>query len=728
MNIIRRAVLAAVLMAGITPVFAQAPAPVPALPDSERRTSYSITASTCACAINFQYYQDSTDYQNAVEIFLNGVKVAYNDTAFGWTITVPTGSLATRARPISDAVLTFNSVQTGTVQIVGAQRPRRLTEVSESRGVAARDFNQFANTITAELREVWDRFLRTPRVPAGETLALLPPLASRANMGVCFDTNGNFAPCVGIPSSAFTAGSGVTFTGTNPSTISVATYSAGTGISFSGSNPTVISVGASSNGALYVPTRAAAVALDLHTYGVVQSGGYASPGDGGGATFRNIGSAAFIDSFVTTYSFSGGSGYTNGSYFGVIFSASGRSGFVIGTATVSGGAVAAVNIKNTPGNQCTVGDIYTTSTITGGSFSITVTGCSAPLASFTDSVGTNFQFVPSTWPNILQFGAKGDWNGTDGTATDNFNSIQAASWFAAFKSSTSFDSGGYWGGKVVFPSGSYMAGCSGTSSLIVGQSVVFEGPSEVGAQIKLCNSFSTTTPFIEVCDPNWHFACFGSKLKNISVFADRTVGVSSGTYMIHSNNVQDFGGLDHVYIYAGQRGCTDFEHGYGGASTVSIQYVSCNGASTNTIMMLFGNTVASGLAYGSTIFEITDLVLGGPSSCSPTCQTQPGVVFRGGGFYDVNGVHCENAGQFCITVDIPVTGNNDMVRLHNINAGWGAPGVACLGTIFLAGTNTQGNTIIGMVPPGSCSAVVSNGQSGGTNRTAAIGMDMVFNP
>jgi hypothetical protein len=634
--------------------------------------------------------------------------------------------LATRARPISDAVLTFNSVQTGTVQIVGAQRPRRLTEVSESRGVAARDFNQFANTMTAELREVWDRFLRTPRVPAGETLALLPPLSGRASMNACFDSGGNLAPCIGLSSGSIAAGAGIIFTGTNPTTISTP-YIPGVGIAFTGTNPVTVSV-SPATGVPVIPTRAVAATLNLAAFSVVQTSGYATAGDGGGATFKNVGTAAFIDSFVTTYSFSGGSGYTNGSYFGVTFSASGRSGFVVGTATVSGGAVTAVNIKNTPGNQCTIGDVYSTSSITGGTFSITVTGCSTTLASFTDSAGTHFQFVPDTWPNILQFGAKGDWNGTDGSATDNFNSIQAASWFAAFKSSTSFDSGGYWGGKVVFPSGSYMAGCSGTNSLIVGQSVVFEGPSEVGAQIKLCNSFSASTHFIEVCDPNWHFACFGSKLKNISVFADRTVGVSAGTYMIHSNNVQDFGGLDHVYIYPGQRGCTDFEHGYGGASTVSIQYVSCNGASTNTIMMKFGNTVASGLAYGSTIFEITNLVLGGPSSCTPTCQTQPGIVIQGGGFFDIAGVHCENAGQFCITVDIPVTGNNDIVRLHNINAGWGAPATPCLGTILLASTNTPGNTIIGMVPPGSCSNVVSNGQSGGTNRTTTITTDLTFNP
>lgn len=472
-----------------------------------------------------------------------------------------------------------------------------------------------------------------------------------------------------------------------------------------------------------LPSRAVAATLNLSAFSAVSTLGYAQPGDGGHAVFRNVGTAPFIDSFVTTYSFVGGSGYTNGPYFGVIFSASGRNGFVIGTATVAGGAVTAVNIKGTPGNQCTVGDVYATSSITGGTFSITVTGCSAPLASSSDAVGTHFQYVPDSFPNVLQFGAVGDWDGTDGTATDNFNSIQAASWFAAFKSRTSFDAGGYWGGKVVFPSGSYMAGCNGTQALIVGQSVVFEGPSEVGAQIKLCNTFSAVTDFIEICDPNWHFACFGSKLKNISVFADRNFGVAGGTYVVHSNNVQDFGGLDHVYIYAGQRGCTHFEHGYGGASTVSVQYVSCNGASTNTFMMKFGNTLGSGLAYGSTIFEIQDLVIGGPSSCTPTCQTQPAIHFQGGGFFDVAGVHCENAGQVCITIDIPVTGNGDMVRLHNINSGSGGAALPCTSVIAITAATVVNNTIVGMVPLGSCPLSIAAFNS--SNVATPIALDIL---
>lgn len=224
MSIIRRLILAVVLSAGLAPTYAQAPPPVPALPDAERRTSYSISASTCACAVNFALYGDSTDYQNWVEVFVNGTRVNYNDTTFGWTITVPTQTLATRSRPISDAILTFVNPQTGTVQIVGARRPRRASQYNEGAGVPTRNFNQDLTDIIAQNREVWDKINdvtgRSVRAPPGETLALLPVLASRQNMGACFDSGGNLTSCVAAPSGSFAAGSGITFTGTNPTTIS----------------------------------------------------------------------------------------------------------------------------------------------------------------------------------------------------------------------------------------------------------------------------------------------------------------------------------------------------------------------------------------------------------------------------------------------------------------------------------------------------------------------------
>lgn len=241
MNIMRRAILSLALIAGMTPAFAQVPPPVPALPDTERRTSYSISASTCACSVGFQLYGDSTDVGNWLVVAINGVEIAQ---AGNWTITSPTGQIGTIARPITDAVLTFLSPQTGTVQIVGARRPRRVSQVAENAGVPARNFNQTITDLVAQNRETWDRFFRVPRVPPGETLNLLPPLSGRASMNACFDSGGNLTSCVAIPSGSFAAGTGIIFTGANPTVISSTqqSVSPGNGITITGSNPAVIAV------------------------------------------------------------------------------------------------------------------------------------------------------------------------------------------------------------------------------------------------------------------------------------------------------------------------------------------------------------------------------------------------------------------------------------------------------------------------------------------------------
>lgn len=218
---------------------AAAPPPVPALPDTERRTTYTISASLCLCNVGFQLYGDSTDYANWIEVWIDGVQQVGN-----WTLTSPTGNIATIPRPISDAVLRFTAKQTGTVQIVGARRPRRTSQLNENRGVAARDFNQIISDIEAQNRELWDRQARTPQVRPGETLALLPPLSSRANQGACFDAGGNLTSCVGVQGgSSLIAGNGIALTGVGPTTVTN-NIAAGTGIRFTGTNPISISASA----------------------------------------------------------------------------------------------------------------------------------------------------------------------------------------------------------------------------------------------------------------------------------------------------------------------------------------------------------------------------------------------------------------------------------------------------------------------------------------------------
>jgi hypothetical protein len=473
-------------------------------------------------------------------------------------------------------------------------------------------------------------------------------------------------------------------------------------------------------------SRAFALTQNLSAIASIQTLGYAAGGDGGGAVFKNVGSTAFLDSFITSFAITGGSGYTNGSYFGVVLVNTTKP-YAIGTATVSGGVVTAVNVAGTPGGSCNVGDVYTTGSIPGGSgFIITVTGCSAPLGSFTDSVGTHWQIVSSgAFPNILQFGAKPDWAGTDASATDNFNAIQAGLWFTSYMNQLNAGGGGYWGGRLWVPQGSFLACGTGSASLIVPSGVAFEGASNQGSVIRMCDAFSTSTHFITLCDSNWHFACFNSILRNIQISARISVTAGGSTYMVYSRSTQDFGGLYNVYIYAGGRGGFWFEKGDGGASTFIIDGLSVSAASP-LAMVKIGDTVGSGLNVGTTAVTIHNLVLGGPSS-GGTYQTGDGLLLFGG-FSSVENVHCEEM-IICIHVAIPSsTGNGDIVRIHNVNAASGAPAPACTGAIFLDATNNPGNTIIGQVPAGSCSNVVANSQSGGSSRGTAITTDLTFNP
>ena len=196
MKTLRRLSIAALLALGLSPAFGQAPPAVPALPDTPRLTSYTIAGTTCTCAVNFALYGNANlaDYQDWVEVFLNGVQVAYNDPTYGWTITSPTGALASIARPVTDAVLTFTGVQTGTVQIVGASRPARLSQWSENQGVSARNLNVAFTGIVAQLREVWDKINdvsgRDLKSQPGNTVGLLPLPAACSNAFLGFDSTG----------------------------------------------------------------------------------------------------------------------------------------------------------------------------------------------------------------------------------------------------------------------------------------------------------------------------------------------------------------------------------------------------------------------------------------------------------------------------------------------------------------------------------------------------------
>jgi hypothetical protein len=175
-----RKLLVALLFAlSVVPAAAQTCDPVPALPDVERITTYTLTAQTGPFSVGFQLYGDSTDYQNWLQVYLNG---ALQDPS-SYTITSPSGSLSTLCRPITNAQITFNTATTGTVVIDGDRRPRRASQFAENRGITARDHNRVLSDIVATQREQWDRMARALQVSPGDSIGVIPSATTRGNSG-----------------------------------------------------------------------------------------------------------------------------------------------------------------------------------------------------------------------------------------------------------------------------------------------------------------------------------------------------------------------------------------------------------------------------------------------------------------------------------------------------------------------------------------------------------------
>lgn len=166
-------------------------AAVPALPDTERRTRIVQGApSVGPFSVAFDVYGDGTDYSNWLEVWDDGVKLT---PVTDWTLDSPSGSIGTLPRPITDARITFATSRSGNIDIVGARRPRRTTQLTEGVGENARSKNQSYTDTIAMLRELWDLSKRTLRFTPSETQSemLKSAYASRYPK---FDSSGNVTP------------------------------------------------------------------------------------------------------------------------------------------------------------------------------------------------------------------------------------------------------------------------------------------------------------------------------------------------------------------------------------------------------------------------------------------------------------------------------------------------------------------------------------------------------
>jgi hypothetical protein len=450
-----------------------------------------------------------------------------------------------------------------------------------------------------------------------------------------------------------------------------------------------------------IATRALAQTLNLSAFTGIVTTGYAAAGDGGGATFQNVGATQFIDSNICNYTTAGGSGYTNGTYtFVTLTGGTGKAFYA--NITVSGGAVTNVlKIFNAGGFGYTNGDVLTTSAGniggTGSGFSITVTCTTSIFASFTDAVGNHFQYVPTSTIDPRQFGVKMDWFGVDGSATDNSSQLQAAFNFASYSLSTLAPGGGgnSAGAKVLMPNGVAMV-CS--QALQMWHSTQLQGQGLVNSGIHMCDSFSLTgANFITIGDSNAHLACFGSLISDIDISATITPGASASTYMLFTNCAQQGILLSNVAIYAGKRGCLDLETGWGGAAVLYFRGVFCT---------LTASTASEGIKvnYGTTLIHFLDTIIEASSFTGTAMNALGGII-------TLDNFHSEGISS-PLVVNL-TTANHSLTLMHSSGGG------GCVNLVTLAVGNTPGNFALFDAQKNGCSTnLVFDTQPSGSSRSA----------
>jgi hypothetical protein len=444
--------------------------------------------------------------------------------------------------------------------------------------------------------------------------------------------------------------------------------------------------------ALTIQSRTTAASLNLTNVNVIKTLGYATAGDGGGATFVRRTANGFLDSRILTGSITNaGAGYVNATYLAVDLT--GGSGTnAQASITVAGGIVTSVTLRNTGGNGYIVGDVLSASNAqlggAGAGFTYTVGTVSTPLASFTDAGANRWQIVADAgnFVNVKQFGAKVDYAGVDASATDDYAAIQAAYNFASIIHSPTIDGGGSAGAKVIHPAGNSLV--CGSVPLLVPQGVSVEGHNMWASTLKMCTAWDPTQNFMTICDPNMHNACFASRLHNITLYSLAAQTANAGISMVYSNNIQQVDVFERVAIYSGARRCITLETGYGGAALLGLQNVECTP----------GNSVNVGILinYGSTLVNMRNVHVE-----TGAAMTGSGIAITGG-FVELTGFHTEGI-PTGIEVNIPGSANNGIARLFNISGGNG-----CTNLVLRQGAGAANVTVVGNAIKNGCTNTVNN--------------------
>lgn len=441
-------------------------------------------------------------------------------------------------------------------------------------------------------------------------------------------------------------------------------------------------------------SRAFALTQDLSAFSVVKTLGYATAGDGGGATFQkqSVG-AALVDYSATALAIAtnGTSGCTNGTYRGRSLSTSTGQNLVV-TITVSGNVVTAVAITNHGGNKFLAGQ-------TTGSPGPTIPGCAAqptftissvrtPTGSFTDSAGNLWQLVSDAdnFINVKQFGAVS--NGS----TDDFTAVRNALHFAGLAIGNSPDSGGTRGRTVILPQGVTLI-CGGSTSLLVPYGVHFRGQGAWATNLRICDTMTSSTNVITMCDPEAQLSCFGTLISDMTISQAGTPSASANIAMVFSNAIQQFDALQRVAIYAVNRSCVRYDTGYGGAAYFGMNNIECVIGGTNAGINLSN--------LGTVIVGIKDshVESGGSGITANAVQLT-------GGFLALDNFHTENVSTG-VFVNIPTSNANGIVTIRNISGGSN-----CTNLITRQSGSASNTVIVTSATPNGCTNTVSNAGAG----------------